>query len=898
MSAAHHGRLDQSAEYSELVRILTSTRPGGALVIGGSGIGKTSLVRAALARPDVDAPVMALHCSPTLAEIPYGSLSPYLSALDRTDDAVQVIRELQVLLSEASNGTAPPIVVVEDAQFLDEESAFSLSMLVENAAIKLVAIGAGRIEGDSTLFSLAERGLLTTIVAQALDREGVRHIAEDMAGGPLGEAAVEIILAMTGGNPSFVTEYVNSSLSQGVLVQEAVSDRTAESTEPRWMIARLAPEPDEGLIELVREMHFLLPAGQQQALEILALGGRQSRTVLAACEGGEYRHLLESGVLVIDRDGMVCIRAEIYTNVLRHIIAPGRSAELHAQWFAHRKAAGGALHSHEVLWSLEVSVELASATVLEAVHQANQDLDYQLAWKICAVSGISEESDQGALAEAWTLIGLGRYYSARASLLRITRMTEDPRVLQDALNLLALCLMYLNGDVREIDGLDRIWHERAESWTDRSAVARIQNEHDLTTATMELWQRANTTGSSEALRAELRSLLEDPGLPATSRLVSTILLSDMYSVEGRTETALDLARRVMTGAGQSARLASHYRLFVLFRIGWNLLFSGRFAEMDEFMAVRRGTSARRILHEHGTTALLRGIGQMLKGQTGQARQTLSEAVAELRLRDPHQVLHLATIIAEFNAGPTEVKGAISITDVPFRPSSDSTPMRPADFTPGIVRPDERLLERAMLAGLQGEGRQELKAFPLIEREVLARSASRLDLGSEKAREISNRLFDISAEMEGPRAGLLTRVATPALANDAAALKALADNARGLGDMQLAAECLARAALLWSDAGDTRTCGALLRELIQLVNEHHLTPLPFVVEAMSLAELTAREEEIVDLARRGKNNAQIARALTVSQRTVEGHLYRVFTKLGISDRAELAELSLPMGTPPS
>jgi DNA-binding NarL/FixJ family response regulator len=46
---------------------------------------------------------------------------------------------------------------------------------------------------------------------------------------------------------------------------------------------------------------------------------------------------------------------------------------------------------------------------------------------------------------------------------------------------------------------------------------------------------------------------------------------------------------------------------------------------------------------------------------------------------------------------------------------------------------------------------------------------------------------------------------------------------------------------------------------------------------------------VDLAAQGMSNAAVAEKLFVSQRTVEGHLYRVFTKLGITERAELRDL---------
>jgi DNA-binding NarL/FixJ family response regulator len=38
-----------------------------------------------------------------------------------------------------------------------------------------------------------------------------------------------------------------------------------------------------------------------------------------------------------------------------------------------------------------------------------------------------------------------------------------------------------------------------------------------------------------------------------------------------------------------------------------------------------------------------------------------------------------------------------------------------------------------------------------------------------------------------------------------------------------------------------------------------------------------------------SNKQIAETLTMSVRTVEGHIYRACTKLGLANRAELATL---------
>lgn len=52
-------------------------------------------------------------------------------------------------------------------------------------------------------------------------------------------------------------------------------------------------------------------------------------------------------------------------------------------------------------------------------------------------------------------------------------------------------------------------------------------------------------------------------------------------------------------------------------------------------------------------------------------------------------------------------------------------------------------------------------------------------------------------------------------------------------------------------------------------------------------LTAREFEVARLVALGKTNRAIATALFVSQRTIENHLYSIYSKLCIKSRTELA-----------
>jgi len=61
----------------------------------------------------------------------------------------------------------------------------------------------------------------------------------------------------------------------------------------------------------------------------------------------------------------------------------------------------------------------------------------------------------------------------------------------------------------------------------------------------------------------------------------------------------------------------------------------------------------------------------------------------------------------------------------------------------------------------------------------------------------------------------------------------------------------------------------------------LTPTPAV------GVLTNRERQVTDLVARGLTNRQIAEALVLSVRTVDGHLESILTKLGFTSRVQVA-----------
>jgi DNA-binding NarL/FixJ family response regulator len=70
--------------------------------------------------------------------------------------------------------------------------------------------------------------------------------------------------------------------------------------------------------------------------------------------------------------------------------------------------------------------------------------------------------------------------------------------------------------------------------------------------------------------------------------------------------------------------------------------------------------------------------------------------------------------------------------------------------------------------------------------------------------------------------------------------------------------------------------------------------PAVASVPGLSELTDREREVLAEVARGHSNAEIAARLYLSEHTVKTHVKRIFSKLGLRDRAQAVVVAYESG----
>ena len=212
----------------ELAQVAESmdAHAAGVLLAGPAGVGKTRLATeaAALAR-DRGWTTAVVRANRSAATIPFGAFAPLLPAVAASNaegqaDALRAARDALI----AESGECPLLLVVDDAQELDDASAALLALLTTAPSVFLVVTvrtadpqAPLASTAPAALTSLWKDELLTRIEVPGLSREAADELVAQVLGNPVDGVTAKTLWTTSGGNALFLRELVLGALDAGTL---------------------------------------------------------------------------------------------------------------------------------------------------------------------------------------------------------------------------------------------------------------------------------------------------------------------------------------------------------------------------------------------------------------------------------------------------------------------------------------------------------------------------------------------------------------------------------------------------------------------------------------------------------------------------------------------------------
>ncbi|HTT49889.1 MAG TPA: AAA family ATPase [Streptosporangiaceae bacterium] len=322
----------RAAELAQLAAAIGTGRPGGVLLAGPAGTGKTRLLREALQRARLHGRAVS-HVAATrsAARIPFGAVSGLLPAGGPDSGPPgQILRRAAEHLTPP--GQQPALVVgADDAHLLDHESAALLHHLVVHKVVFLVATVRAGAPAPDAVAALWKDELATRLAVPPLPATAMDDLLRQALRPAVQEATRQHLLWAAGGSPLLLRELLAGALADGALVRRGRG--WAWKDQPRY---------GSSVTEIVAERLAGLGAGGRAVLEVVAcaepipadlLGVLASNGLLdpAAVESAE-----RSGAISCEYAGsrqVIRTAHPIYGEVIRATLPPGTAQRI-AGWLA------------------------------------------------------------------------------------------------------------------------------------------------------------------------------------------------------------------------------------------------------------------------------------------------------------------------------------------------------------------------------------------------------------------------------------------------------------------------------------------------------------------------------------------------------------------------------------
>jgi DNA-binding CsgD family transcriptional regulator len=893
-------------ELDVLRRLIANIKDEGALVLvqGQPGVGKSSILRAAadLGRAR-EALVLTVSGIESEAMLPFAGLwqllRPLMSASkrlpaaqrralltalgERGGDASELFLTALAALTLIVDAAAaqPVLLIVDDVQWLDAPTNDVLAFIARRLSDDPVVLIAGLRDGHTVALGSADA---IEITLQGLDAPSSRRLLDQVAGHLTG-ADQRALLSQARGNPLALVELPSAWQSAGVDILTSASASVPLTTRLEQAFASRIAE----LTSTTRDVLLVAAVNAEENLaEVLAgTAALRGRAVsMESLEPAAAARLLE-----FDQAG---IR-------FRHPLV--RSAVLHLEPLRRRQAAHAAMSDiliadrYRRVWHRAQSVDgpedavadLLDASHLESINRGSVLSAIAALERSAELTSVSRTRVRRLLLAAQHAFGLGR-----ADL--VNRLVEAAE----------------HNDLSELDQARAEWLRELFSEGTLGDSARVRElcalatrsaamgESDLAldllmSAALRCWWAVGEASDREHVAAVASSLAEVQDDP---RAVYAIAVADplghVPKTMARLKAATSLDGHQMRQLGMAAKAIGAETLAADYFEGVEskLRERGQLGLLSHLLAVqaavyldlgnwrRAGQSleeGRQLSKETGQstwrtgTAVVEAVYESLTGESEVALHHAAEieaACAGQRANDFLALVQLSRGIAHLSAGrPAEAYVALLPMFDPTQPS-----YHPRDQLSALMF----LVEAAVASG-----------------------------NADAIRSLVQRLEELAVTTPSPILGVHLLYARPLLADNddaerlfAAALgqdltrwpwpRARIELAYGswLRRNRRLVESRAplRSALATFDAMGATEWARQARAGLRAAGER--TPAPAAEK--SAASLTAQEMQIARLAADGLSNREIGQQLYLSPRTIGSHLYRIFPKLGITSRAQLAE----------
>jgi DNA-binding CsgD family transcriptional regulator len=859
----------RDTELSELGVLLRRRRS--ALLAGPSGVGKTSLAMAAAAElePSGSAVVRVVASQPT-ASVPLGALAVLLppTRLPRQGSVTASAQVRAGIVAIAGDG--PALLVVDDAQWLDEVSAVVVHQLVAQGHVAVLATLRTGVLAPAPVTALWKDGLVERVDVAPLGDAAVREVLETALDGPVETLTASRLWRRCSGNVLYLRELVGEAERLGLLQQR----------DGVWCIDTLPPGSPR-LAELVGARLDALDEPARAALELVAVGEPVRLGMLDEVVDRSTLERLEAfGQIVVDGsgdDGLVRPAHPLFGDIVRAGLPELRRRRLMAT-LADLVERRGATSRDDIirlaLWRLDSGGHASPELLLEAARQAHFAFDGTAAERLARAAWAADHGFEAARVLADVLFGRGQFVEREALLAEVAAATTDEQVALVA----AARAVGLFWGLADADAADEVLVAAEGEVTDREWWSELR----ATRATL-----VGQTGRHRDVLALLAGIPEHGG--GRARLQAALAEAFALPGVGRGE---DAVARIDAALSAAAELGPQQTLFtgglLLSPKGMALAGLGR---LDEASAI--ASSALKAAVDAGNRPAEGFLGatlgwvQLNQGLLLSAQRTYREAAAAFRANSHHGPVRWALgglLFAAAQARDTEVLGvaarALDALD-PHPAALFDTTISRAHAWAAVVEGDPergRRLLRQAASSARSRGAVVEEGWALHD---LAR------LG--RADEVADRLRSLAAAAQGHLAGILADDAAGLASGDPDTLGDTAERLATLGFNLRAAESAMAASEASARAHDQRRATRWARRATELAARCEAPAVVELAGTGGTAPLTQREREIALLAADGLASRVIAERLYVSVRTVDNHLGRIYTKLGLTSRAELAEL---------